>query len=157
MFMPKISSDVGAWVSTSRAAKRQDLAKSWAKFYPQPLAELIAVVTQPFDHDDTTISEAAVEAWKIARRAVRELFPRGEGELRPPGGQIEAPLLGIASQFLSVLRADKAASLAAERLTSAIALLGDVTLVRRKVVAEELVVPEVAKRFDGDVPFAMWR
>jgi hypothetical protein len=142
-------------VSRDRAAKRRQLAEKWAKVYPQPLAELIGVVRQPFDDDDTALADATVEAQTIARRGVRELFRRDEP--RPPGGQIEGPLREIACQLLDVLRADAAAALSAERLTLAIALLGDVTPIRRQTVTEELVVPEAVKRLDGDVPFAMWR
>jgi dsRNA-specific ribonuclease len=144
-----------ARVSGGRAAKRRQLADSWAAYYPQPLAELIAVVTQPFDDDDTALAGATVEAHKGARREVRQLFPPGEG--RPSGGQIEAPLCEIACRLFEVLRADEAASLSAERLSSAIALLGDVVPVRSVVLADDLVVPEVARRLDSEVPFAMWR
>jgi hypothetical protein len=129
--------------------------EKWAKYYPQPLAELIAVVTQPFDDDDITLADATVEAHKAARREVRELF--SQDEPGPTGGQIETPLSAIASRLLNVLRADEAASLAAERLTAAVSLVGDVPLVHQQVIAEDLVVPEAARRLDGEVPFAMWR
>jgi hypothetical protein len=135
--------------------KRQELANKWAGVYPRPLAELIAVVTQPFDDDESALADASVEARKAARREVRALF--GQGEERPSGGQIEAPLCEIASRLLDALRDDVAASLSAERLTLAILLLGDVAPIGREVVTEDLVVPEAVRRFDRDVPFAMWR
>lgn len=143
-------------MSGSRAAKRHQLADKWGRYYPQPLAELIAVVVQPLDDDDTALAEVTVEARKAARREVKELFALNQA--RPSGGQIEAPLREIAIGLLDVIQANEGASLPAERLALAIAQLGDVGPTRgRRVVGDELVVPEAAKRLEGDVPFAMWR
>jgi hypothetical protein len=141
--------------SEGRAGKRRGLAEAWAKHYPLPIAELIAVVVEPFDDDDTTLEVATLEAKQDARREVRQLFPRDGTP--PSGGQIEASLCDIASRLVERLRSDEAASLAAARLSSAIALLGDVSPMQRAAVINELVVPDSVKRLDRAVPFAMWR
>lgn len=142
-------------MSEGRAAKRRRLAEAWAKHYPQPLAELIAVVVQPFDDDDTTLEDATVEAQKDARRMLRQLFP-SDGTA-PSGGQIEGPLSDIARRLVDCLQMDQAASLAAARLSSAIELLGGMSPMQRAAIVDELVVPDAVKRFDSAVPFAMWR
>ncbi|KAA8946765.1 hypothetical protein, partial [Mycobacterium sp.] len=127
-------------MSSDRSAKRKQLVEAWSKHYPRPLAELIAVIAQPFDDDEITIADATVEAQKVAKRKMRELFARDE--VRPSGGQIEAPLRDIARRLLDVLRADGAASLCAERLDHAISLLNGVAPARREVVTGDLVIPE---------------
>lgn len=136
--------------------KREKLAQMWGEHYPQPLAELIAVVTRPFDADDVALDAASVEAHKVARHEVKALFAGVPG--RPSGGKIEGPLHDIARRLLSALQEDEAALLSADRLSSAISHLGDAgSPMPRQETRNELIVPESAKKFDAEVPFAMWR
>lgn len=127
----------------------------WSQHYPQPLAELIAVIAMPFDGDEVSRTETIVEAHKVARREVKGMF--AVGGARPSGGQIEASLHDIACRLLDALKSDEAMTLAAERLKSAIVCLGDIAPTRRSGVSNDLVVPDDVRRLDRDVPFAMWR
>ncbi|MBJ8348848.1 hypothetical protein [Antrihabitans sp. YC2-6] len=52
-----------------RAARRTQLEGTWARYYPQPLANLIAVVGEPFDNDDLTLAaQTVVEQGRPAAR-----------------------------------------------------------------------------------------
>jgi len=130
----------------------------WAEHYPRPLAELIAVLTQPFDDDDDALSMLTVQEHKAARSALRGLFPRGAKARRPSGGEIEGPLLKITHRLLKATREDGSASLAADRLELALRHLDGVARLQKETEEEEdLVVPEIAERLAEDVPFGMWR
>jgi hypothetical protein len=129
----------------------------WAEHYPRPLAELISVVTQPFDDDDVALAPITIQEHKVARRELRGIFPRDGKARRPSGGEIEGPLLSIAHRLLKTLRVDATASLAADRLDLALRHLDGVAIIEKNIGDEDLVVPEIAERLADDVPFGMWR
>jgi hypothetical protein len=138
----------------SRAAKRQEVVETFASHFPRPIAELVAAVAHPFDDADG-LEEATLQAHKVARRQVRELFAHEDS--LPSGGEIEARLCEIARGLLDTLERDRAAAPAARRVSNALSHLGDVTLTSSHAAASELVAPESARRLDTSVPFAMWR
>ena len=141
-------------MSGNLSAKRQEIAETFAKHYPRPVAELIAAVAQPFD-SFREINDASFRAQKAARQEVRALFPLNSPF--PPGGEVETCLCSVAKRLLDTLEDDAASGLAAARIRNALAHLTDAMLTPARCIADELVVPKAAKQLDGTVPFAMWR
>lgn len=141
-------------MSRNLSTKRQEIAEMFAKHYPRALAELIAAIAQPFD-SYREINDASFRAQKTARHEVRSLFvPNARF---PPGGEVETRLCSIAKDLLETLADDAGAALAVLRIKNTLSQLTDAIFTPSPFVANELVVPDSAKDFDGIVPFAMWR
>lgn len=137
-----------------RSAKRHDVAETFARHYPRPLAELIAAIVHPFD-DLQGLYDTSLQAHRAARHELRAIF--APDKQLPSGGEIEAQLCQIANRLFATLRDDAAAELAATRIANALAQLGDAALIPTPIVADDLVAPASTEQFNGTIPFGMWR